>query len=80
MTKIPCWHCDGVGEVELTGVYAETMHTLAKCRTPVVANRDAHLFGCKPTALNNRLAWLESQGLACSERHGRERRFWAAGP
>jgi len=76
-TWIKCCYCDGKGETELTGVYAETLRVLREQHTFVVANRDAHLFGCKPTALNNRLAWLEKHGLARSERHRRERRFWA---
>lgn len=74
---IACPYCESKGEIELTGVYAETLRLLRQRRSPVVANRDADLFECKPTALNNRLAWLESHGLARSERHGRERRFWA---
>ena len=74
---IDCPYCNGEGYTEVTGVYAETLRILRRRRGPVVANRDAKLFGCKPTALNNRLAWLESKGLARSERHGSARRFWA---
>ena len=74
---IKCWACQGRGRVELTGVYADTLRILRASRSAVVANRDADRFGCLPTALNNRLSWLEEHGLAQSVRHGRERRFWA---
>lgn len=75
--KCPC--CKGKGAVPLTGVYADTLRGLRRlCRRPggyVVANRDAPLFGCEATALNNRLAWLERHGLATSFKYGRQRRF-----
>ena len=76
-TLITCWNCRGRGKIELTGVYAETLRLLRQRRAAVVANRDASTFGCSVTALINRLDWLEKHGLAHSERHGRERRFWA---
>lgn len=78
--RITCGYCKGEGTVPLTGVYAETLKTLrrkTKGGAFVVANRDAGLFACEPTALNNRLAWLESKGFAASEQYGRERRYTA---
>jgi hypothetical protein len=79
--KTTCPRCDGAGEIELTGVYLETLSglkRLTKAGRGVVAGRDWKWFGCnQPTALNNRLDWLEKHGLARSERYGRERRFWA---
>jgi hypothetical protein len=79
-TAVKCSHCSGRGTVTLSGVYAETLNGLRRlCKSYgyVVANRDAKLFGCKPTALNNRLAALERHGLARSEKFGRQRRFVA---
>ena len=78
--KVICETCDGTGQRDITGVYEQTYKTLRRlCRRRkyVVAGRDANVFGCEPTALNNRLAWLEEHGLAVSERFGRERRFRA---
>lgn len=78
--RIRCATCHGTGMIVVTGVYAETLHGLRRrCSRGgfVVANRDAAWFGCKATALNNRLAWLEAHGLAKSERFGRQRRFFA---
>lgn len=80
MATIPCPHCKGKGRIAVTGVYADTLQRLRKaCKKLgyVVANLDALYFGCKPTALNNRLAWLEEHGLARSEKFGRQRRFYA---
>ena len=78
---VPCPHCQGRGQVAVTGVYAETLRGLrrwcANTDRHVVANRDAGWFGCKATALNNRLAWLEAHGFARSEKYGRQRRFYA---
>lgn len=76
----PCPHCSGCGRIPLTGIYAETLRGLRRwCTRParfVVSNRDAWWFGCKATALNNRLARLEELGLARSEKYGRQRRFY----
>lgn len=82
MDTTACPHCNGKGRIPVTGVYAETLRGLRRwCKRPgmfVVANRDAYWFDCKPTALNNRLAWLESHGFARSEKYGRQRRFYLA--
>jgi predicted methyltransferase len=77
---IPCPCCEGRGRLPLTGVYLETLKGVrrwvrARPERYVVANRDAYWFGCKPTALNNRLAWLERRGLIRSEKFGRQRRY-----
>lgn len=80
---VTCPHCQGSGKLRVTGIYAETLRGLRRwCASPgrfVVANRDATWFGCKPTALNNRLAWLEEHGFARSEKYGRQRRYFAIG-
>jgi response regulator of citrate/malate metabolism len=76
--KCPC--CKGRGTMPLTGIYAETLRDVRRwCARPerhVVANRDAWWFGCSPTALNNRLAWLEEHSFIKSEKYGRQRRFF----
>lgn len=79
-TAIQCPHCKGKGTIPLTGVYAETLRgvrRLTKSYGYCVANKHAYLFGCKPTALNQRLAALERHGLLSSERFGRQRRYKA---
>lgn len=76
--RVKCPHCDGKGHTELGGVYAETLQRMREhCSQGgyVVANRDAELFGCNPTALNNRLKRLEELGFVVSEKSGRQRRF-----
>lgn len=73
-----CPYCRGSGKVPLNGVYLETLQTMRRlCKRGafIVANRDAEKFGCKPTALNNRLARLEELGFIVSEKYGRQRRF-----
>lgn len=83
MDSVVCYCCDGIGSIPVTGVYLETLKTLRRwCARPgrfVVANRDYKQFGCKqPTALNNRLSYLERHGFARSEKFGRQRRFYVA--
>lgn len=77
---LQCPHCRGEGQIELTGVYAETLRGVRRwCARPerfVVANRDWKWFAApSPTALNNRLAMLERHGFLVSEKFGRQRRF-----
>lgn len=65
----------------MTGIYADTLaglRRLCKGSNYVLSARDATLFGCKATALNNRLAWLETHGFARSEKYGKQRRFFPA--
>lgn len=74
-----CPTCQGAGVIPLTGIYAETLRGVRRLASRggyVVANRDASWFGCKPTALNNRLAMLENHGYVYSEKYGRQRRFF----
>lgn len=75
-----CSCCNGTGKLELTGVYAETLQIMRANFNSrdafAVANRDAHLFQCGPTALNNRLNRLEEMGFVDSERYGNQRRFY----
>lgn len=76
-----CPHCQGQGQIPLTGVYAETLAGVrrycARKGGHVVANRDWKQFDAPtPTALNNRLARLEEMGFVFSERFGRQRRFY----
>lgn len=75
-----CPACSGTGLIPLTGVYADTLKTIRElCRKRddfIVANKHFDWFGCEPTALNNRLVWLEKNGFIFSERFGRQRRFY----
>lgn len=78
MQKVTCPRCRGSGHVKLTGVYLLTLKTafdLLRREPFIVAGRHAAQFGCSPTALNNRLAWLEDHGLLASTCYGRERRY-----
>ena len=74
---VPCSHCDGEGFVELTGIYAETLFLLRGVPAWLNGAELAKLANCNPTAMNNRLAWLEGQGLAERKRNGRES-LWKA--
>lgn len=77
---ICCSACSGIGKVMVTGVYLDTLKTLRHRGVNggyVIAHRDAgNYFDCAPTALNNRLAWLEKHGLARSVKYGKQRRFF----
>jgi hypothetical protein len=75
-----CPFCQGKGQIELNGVYAETLDELrvfTESGMAMVANRDADHMGCEPTALSNRLKRLEEMGFARSEWYGRQRRYYA---
>lgn len=77
--RFACPHCEGLGTLPLTGVYAVTLgiaRLICNERDFVVANRDAEKFACKPTALNQRLKGLEDKGFLWSERYGSQRRFY----
>lgn len=75
---IPCSHCAGEGWVELTGTYAETLALLREQPTALNGAELAKLAKCNPTAMNNRLVWLEGQGLAERKRNGKESLWRAA--
>jgi len=77
MTKRVCPTCSGSGRIELTGCYADTLRLLRLQRKEIHGAALAKLGGCKPTAMNNRLACLEKFGLAESRRYGRERLYKA---
>ncbi len=74
---IPCSHCKGKGRIQLTGVHADTLKLLRKQSKALNGVELAKIARCQPTAMNNRLAWLESQGLAKRTRYGRDS-FWRA--
>lgn len=74
---IPCSHCDGEGCIELTGVYAATLDLLRAQPAALNGSELAKVATCKPTAMNNRLVWLESRGLAERKSNGKES-FWRA--
>lgn len=58
--------------VEVTGAYAETWRFLRKQRQAVNGATLARGMGINPTAMNNRLVWLEAHDLATSKRNGSE--------
>jgi hypothetical protein len=78
MPSVTCLCCRGTGRVPLTGVYADTLDLLRRSGE-VCGAALARAAGCKPSAMNNRLAALERPGLAVSRRYGRLRLFRAAG-
>ena len=79
--QIPCNCCKGTGKIEVTGVYLQTLAHLQRMTAKragdnfVVANREYPWFQCSPTALSNRLKWLEQRGLATVEMFGRQKRY-----
>lgn len=74
---VPCSHCDGAGKIELTGVHAETLAFLRWQSLSFNGAELARLCGVNPTAMNNRLVWLEKHGLVKSERYGSQKRWRA---
>jgi DNA-binding transcriptional ArsR family regulator len=78
MTYVKCKFCNGNGKMELTGVCAETLDLLDA--TGEASGADlAKAAGCKATAMNQRLSYLENHGLATSRRYGRKRLFKVKG-
>lgn len=74
---VPCTKCSGDGYYELTGGYMETLELLRRQNRELNGVELAELAKIKPTAMNNRLVWLEGAGLAQGRRHGRFR-LWRA--
>lgn len=74
---VECNHCGGEGEIELTGTYAETYALLRKQKVEQNGAALAHMAGCKPTAMANRLQALYRHGLANYRTVGRSK-FWRA--
>lgn len=68
---VACTHCGGAGRVKLSGVYADTLALLIT-RPGLNGAELAKVFGCKATAMNNRLKALERHGLARGKRYGRQ--------
>lgn len=73
-----CSHCNGTGKIPLTGIYADTLEILQHLTVEASGVDLAAIDGCKPTAMNNRLAALERMGFATSRRYGKVRLFKAA--
>lgn len=74
---IPCSHCSGEGHIELTGVFAETLALLRKQTKTLNGAQLAQIAKVNPTAMNNRLVWLEGHGLAERTRYG-SKSLWKA--
>lgn len=80
-TYISCGCCKGTGKVLLTGVYADTLlgaRRYLKSHAYLLASETAGWFGCKATALSNRLKRLETLGLLKAQVYGRQRRYTLA--
>lgn len=75
---IPCSHCAGEGWIELTGIYAQTLELLRAQPVALNGSELAKIAKVQPTAMNNRLVWLEGQGLAERNRNGKESLWKAA--
>lgn len=58
--------------VEVTGLYADTWRFLLKQKASMNGAELARRMRINPTAMNNRLVWLEAHGLAISTRNGKE--------
>lgn len=69
---IQCQACEGCGQTEVTGTYAVTWKFLLKQKLPINGANLARMMKVNPTAMNNRLAWLEAHDLAVRERNGGE--------
>jgi len=74
----PC--CKGAGRIELTGVYADTLALLTSHGKEATGAELSKVAGCKPTAMNNRLARLQDMGLVESRQYGRLRLFRVPDP
>jgi hypothetical protein len=72
---VMCECCQGKGTREVTGKYAEALHMVRRARREVTGAELARIEGCKPTAMNMRLAALERIGLLVSRRYGRLRLY-----
>lgn len=74
---IKCSKCKGTGLVKGSGVFADTYKLLRRQRAEKTGAELARIAGCKPTAMNNRLVWLEHHGMAVGRAYGRSR-YWTA--
>jgi len=74
---VQCSCCGGEGHVPLDGVFADTLKVLRKQRGEVTGAELSRAMKCKPTAMNNRLSYLQRHGFAVSRKYGR-RRFYRA--
>lgn len=72
----PCRCCGGTGQIELTGIYFDTLKVLRGLGEFSGADL-ARYMDVPATAMNNRLARLEELGFATSRRYGRQRLFKA---
>lgn len=75
--QVRCKRCQGRGLLDMSGKYADTYAMLRKQRRELNGAQLAKIAGIEPTAMNNRLAWLEGAGLANGRWNNRER-LWKA--
>ena len=74
MIVIQCSCCNGQGVTPVTGKYLEAYELLSQMPNATGAQL-AIVAGIQPTAMNNRLSWLATKGLATSELYGKEKRY-----
>jgi len=74
---VTCSHCNGSGEVELNGVFRDTLELLRRQKKEIHGAELARIDGCNPTAMNNRLEYLADHGFATSRTYGRKKLYLA---
>lgn len=75
---VPCGHCQGCGQVELTGDHLLTLQILMEQAGEVSGADMARIIGSVTNeAMCNRLVILERYGLATSRRWGPKRLYKA---
>jgi len=73
---VPCGHCHGSGQIELTGAALETLNQLVLCGREVSGAELGRMMDVSNESMCNRLVSLESYGLVTSRRHG-PARLWS---
>ena len=66
-----CCRCKGTGKVAMNGAHADTLEVLKKQKQEISGVALSRIVGCKPTAMNNRLTYLQKLGLAKGRAYGR---------
>lgn len=74
---IRCRCCAGTGKEEFTGEFADTLRYIRETcpRDEFTAADLARQVGINPTAMSNRLRYLESLGFLAGTPYGRRRLF-----
>ena len=76
---VVCHHCKGTGKIHLTNDMQLTLDAVKFLGTATAVEvGTAVLWSGEPTAINNRLAYLEAHGLVTRKRVGRDYQWSAA--